>query len=356
MKDSVKFRKKQEGYNLVPELYEGYDYEYHIIQNFRNTLGLLDANPTFQGRVVDVIKDINNGRDDTYKYVVIAKVNYLDESIGEQEKNSDYSNSSEILYMDHFVPAPYDIKEPEIGELVYLEYTDPHNKLGGMYKGPVRPASILDLVKDTAGKLYQVAKTAASAFNDSPPQTLAAVSQKTITTNPAGRTDISPAITDDELRELLDTKLSPNFTLEEVIKTSKVTDLRQNLPDKTQFDNLKLLAINILEPIYSHYGKKPIINSGLRTTYVNEAVGGSKNSQHTKGQAVDIEMTGYSNGDFSLWISQNLKFDQIILEYYNKNIPDSGWVHVSYKKSANRSQLLTINSQTNGKPVSGLLT
>jgi hypothetical protein len=79
-------------------------------------------------------------------------------------------------------------------------------------------------------------------------------------------------------------------------------------------------------------------------------VGGSSNSQHCKGEAVDIECPGTGNYDVAKWIEETLEFDQLILEFYTPGIPDSGWVHVSYKSEGNRKQSLTAMKE-NGKTV-----
>ena len=50
------------------------------------------------------------------------------------------------------------------------------------------------------------------------------------------------------------------------------------------------------------------------------------------------------------WIEENLEFDQLILEFYTPGIPDSGWVHVSYRPDANRASVLTAMKE-NGKTV-----
>ena len=50
------------------------------------------------------------------------------------------------------------------------------------------------------------------------------------------------------------------------------------------------------------------------------------------------------------WIADNIDFDQLILEFYTPGIPDSGWVHVSYKANGNRKSVLTAMKE-NGKTV-----
>jgi hypothetical protein len=146
-------------------------------------------------------------------------------------------------------------------------------------------------------------------------------------------------------------KLSENFTLSEMVKSE--TALRHgldNIPGQTEVDNLKLLAEKVLQPVREHYKKGVKVNSGFRHPEVNAAVGGSKTSDHCKGQAADIEIPGVANADLAEWIKNNLEFTQLILEFYTPGIPDSGWVHVSYDKSNLKKQVMTAMKE-NGKTV-----
>ena len=113
--------------------------------------------------------------------------------------------------------------------------------------------------------------------------------------------------------------------------------------------NDKSLFENVVQPVRDNFGVT-VINSGYRGPKLNEAVGGSSKSQHCKGEAVDIECPGTSNYAVASWIEQNLDFDQLILEFYTPGIPDSGWVHVSYKSEGNRKSILTAMKE-NGKTV-----
>ena len=76
-------------------------------------------------------------------------------------------------------------------------------------------------------------------------------------------------------------------------------------------------------------------------------IGSSVTSQHAKGQAVDFEVIGYDNYKVAKWIEKNLDYDQLILEFYESGKPNSGWVHVSYKKDGqNRKQSLTFDGRS----------
>ncbi len=137
-------------------------------------------------------------------------------------------------------------------------------------------------------------------------------------------------------------QLSKNFSLEEMIKSE--TALRHgmdNTPGKAEIANMVALCEKVLQPIRDHYAKGVKVNSGYRDPEVNAKVGGSKTSDHCKGMAADIEIPSVPNHELAEWISKNLEFTQVILEFYTPGIPDSGWVHVSYDPADLKKQELT---------------
>ena len=79
-------------------------------------------------------------------------------------------------------------------------------------------------------------------------------------------------------------------------------------------------------------------------------VQGAKPSDHTRGMAADIEIPGVPNHELAEWIAANLPFTQVILEFYTRGVPDSGWVHVSYDPADLKKQTLTAVKE-NGKTV-----
>ena len=114
--------------------------------------------------------------------------------------------------------------------------------------------------------------------------------------------------------------LTKNFTTEEFTRSQ--TAIRQNIdntPTEEHIENMQLLCEMVV---------------------LNKAIGGSWKSQHCEGKAVDIECPGTSNRYVAEWISENCTFDQLILEFHRKGVPDSGWVHVSYNRGSNRMQRL----------------
>lgn len=145
--------------------------------------------------------------------------------------------------------------------------------------------------------------------------------------------------------------LTKNFTLSELTKSE--TALRKGLdndPAQDVISALQTLAVNVLQPVREHYGKGVKVNSGYRSPEVNASVGGSKTSDHCKGQAADIEIPGVANADLAAYIRDELQFTQLILEFYTPGVPDSGWVHVSYDPANLKKQVMTATKR-DGKTV-----
>lgn len=138
--------------------------------------------------------------------------------------------------------------------------------------------------------------------------------------------------------------LSEHFSVRELTKSSTASRLGiNNKPSDTIIVNLRVVCERILEPIRANYGVPITPSSGYRSKELNRKVGGSKSSQHCKGEAVDIEVDGVDNYDLALWVSENIEFDQLIMECYTLGEHNSGWVHISVKKdpSLNRGEVLT---------------
>jgi hypothetical protein len=148
-------------------------------------------------------------------------------------------------------------------------------------------------------------------------------------------------------------QLSTNFSLQDLVKSDLAMRLGiDNTPPDALIPSLQRLAESILEPIRAHFGIPFVPNSGYRCLALNRAVKSGDNSQHVKGEAVDVEVPGVANFDLAYWVYKNLPFDQLILECYTPGVPNSGWVHCSYTGQQDRHQVLTM---TNGKFVNGLI-
>lgn len=146
-------------------------------------------------------------------------------------------------------------------------------------------------------------------------------------------------------------QLSKNFSLKEL--TASQTAARMGLnnnPSEDHMNNLKTLCEKVLQPIRDHYGKVVTVSSGYRSPELCTKIGSSVNSQHSKGEAADFEIYGVSNAELCKWIANNLKFDQMILEFHNLDEPNSGWIHCSYKNEEdNRNQILRAYKDDMGK-------
>lgn len=122
-----------------------------------------------------------------------------------------------------------------------------------------------------------------------------------------------------------------------------------NTPNSQQLESMIALADNIFEPIRIFFNIPIYIASFFRSEELNSKIGGAYGSQHTKGEAFDLDADRYghiTNKEIFDYIKDNLEFDQMIWEYGNDVNPN--WVHVSYKKVNNRKQILKAVKE-NGK-------
>ena len=121
------------------------------------------------------------------------------------------------------------------------------------------------------------------------------------------------------------------FTMDELTHTD--TGL-PNIPTPAQKANLTALCENVLDPVRTLLGRPIRVNSGFRCPSVNVAVRGAKTSQHTKGEAADLDCE--DNKSLFELIRDHFEFDQLI------NEQEFSWVHVSFSQLHNRNQILTI--------------
>ena len=126
------------------------------------------------------------------------------------------------------------------------------------------------------------------------------------------------------------------FTIKELCKSSTATQRGiDNTPNSEIVSNLEQLVDNILDPLREEYGKPIKVNSGYRSQALNDAVGGSKTSQHKYGLAADITAGSRLENKklFILVQKMNLPFDQLIDE------KSYSWIHISFSKNP-RKQIL----------------
>lgn len=137
-------------------------------------------------------------------------------------------------------------------------------------------------------------------------------------------------------------QLTPHFSLAELTVTKTKLD---NTPSKEVIEVLRTTAF-YMEKVRELLGNVAItINSGYRSPDVNRAVGGTSNSSHTYGYAVDFTAYGHTPLTISNILSKsNLKFDQLIYE--------KTWVHISFDPRM-RGNILTLIGK--GKYVKGIV-
>lgn len=136
-------------------------------------------------------------------------------------------------------------------------------------------------------------------------------------------------------------KLTRSFSRWEFEKSQ--TAMRKGIRNRmnnTQLQAAIDLCENVLQPARDYFGVPITINSGFRSPKLNRAIGGARGSQHSKGEAADIELVGGDNWRLLRYIQENLPYDQLIAEFMHEGDPDAGWVHVSYRKGLNRGQAL----------------
>lgn len=148
-------------------------------------------------------------------------------------------------------------------------------------------------------------------------------------------------------------KLSKNLPLSEMLYslTAKRRGI-DNTPTPQHLESMKMLAENIFQPMRDSFGVPIYVSSGYRSEELNKAIGGSRTSQHSKGEAMDIDMDGHSsevdNQEVFYYILNNLDFDQLIWEFGSDTKPD--WVHVSYNPNGDqRGEVLRAKRNSKGK-------
>jgi hypothetical protein len=129
--------------------------------------------------------------------------------------------------------------------------------------------------------------------------------------------------------------ISKNYYLDEfTYSPTAVARKIDNTPNVEHVANLRHVVQNVIQPVRDNFKRALKINSGYRSPALNRAVGGSMNSQHASGEAVDFEIEGLSNRLVADWIAKHLNYDQLILEFYNPmEGVNSGWIHVSLRKT-----------------------
>lgn len=149
-----------------------------------------------------------------------------------------------------------------------------------------------------------------------------------------------------------DTRVAPNFLVYELTR-SELADRRgidNHFASDQELRAAIHLAREVLQPIRDKFGSftpnSVFRGHPLERALKNKPTSWLSTSQHSRGEACDIEIVGMSTLALANWAKDNLKdFDQIICECYDPaKGPNSGWVHISLKapgSGENRRQLLS---------------
>ena len=130
-------------------------------------------------------------------------------------------------------------------------------------------------------------------------------------------------------------RLSPNFTLAEMVATSHRK--LQDTPTLDVIQNLQKLCVHVLQPLRDTVGAPVYINSGYRSKRLNARVGGVPNSYHLLGKAADIhcDNLAYAKVIFDI-LKQNPNVGKVLIEASPSPSKRRGartvWVHVQTKK------------------------
>jgi zinc D-Ala-D-Ala carboxypeptidase len=107
-----------------------------------------------------------------------------------------------------------------------------------------------------------------------------------------------------------------------------------NTPPAFAITNIENVCRHGLDIYRERADRVVIVTSGYRSPKLNSAIGGAKDSQHTKGEAADIIVPGLPVSEVIRQIrAWGIPFDQLIDEF-------GEWVHFSLKIEGNRGEVL----------------
>lgn len=137
--------------------------------------------------------------------------------------------------------------------------------------------------------------------------------------------------------------LSKYYTLGKLSTQAAVTrykvEPQNGLSEGEIVENLKYLAINVLDKIADKYGADNIIVTSAFRKENNSNV----RKQHPRGQAVDIQFRDIPKTKYherAIEIASLVPFDQMILEFQTGGTGNP-WIHISFSKQGNRYQQMT---------------
>ena len=132
------------------------------------------------------------------------------------------------------------------------------------------------------------------------------------------------------------TKKESNFQYIEFVKSDIAIRWGiDNTPNDEQWECIEALTQHILQPVRDNFGRLRI-TSGFRSPELCIKIKSAITSNHTRGQAADIETP---DGEIKLfdifeWIHDNCEFRELIAEFF-----PNGWIHVAYREGANNKTI-----------------
>lgn len=136
-------------------------------------------------------------------------------------------------------------------------------------------------------------------------------------------------------------RLGQYFTLSELTRSATATaEGIDNSPNAAQTANLRALVQNVLDPLRGWLGVPIHVTSGFRSSALNAAINGADNSQHSRGEAADIRVSGMSSPELAEKIVEARSdgaitgYDQLI--HYGQ----SGHVHISWDPDGSQRQAI----------------
>ena len=146
-------------------------------------------------------------------------------------------------------------------------------------------------------------------------------------------------------------QISPNFKYYELTRseTASRRGIDNYFGTMDEARAAVYLCRNILQLVrdtHGRYSPNSVYRSqALERALKNKRQPWASQSQHTRGQACDIEIPGLPTIELAQWVIDNLEFDQVICECYNPaRGPNAGWVHVSLEPPGggpNRREVLS---------------
>lgn len=132
------------------------------------------------------------------------------------------------------------------------------------------------------------------------------------------------------------------FTLEEMYKSDMAVRMGiSNIPSDAERAsvewNLQFLVGTVLDPLRKFMNVPILVTSGYRCEELNAKIGGVRHSQHMKGEAADITISGATCTDLlrmAGFIECYCDYDQLIVYRPQR------FIHVSRKMIGNRHEFI----------------